>query len=309
MSVCCKSSLMLFAVLSLGIEPTEVNAQTSWPILKPTAEQRRVEAVLQRPVSEMFEEMPLKSLTHYITARFGIVLQLDYRALDDAGVSLKTTMPEFTVSEMKLGSVLEKMLRQVDLTWLMREGMVLITTPEEAENHLETRVYPVADLVVVRRTIRPGSRPYQMGSGRDAGNRWIDPDEWMDFDSLIYVITSTIAPDAWSDVGGPGSIESFAKSRVLVISQTRSVHEQVESLLEALRRGGNVQGLAVEAGIQSTRFPARHHATRSGPRRQTGTRETRTTPRQRTVYRYAPVSQFSTSRSRYIPPGGMSGMF
>jgi hypothetical protein len=31
-----------------------------------------------------------------------------------------------------------------------------------------------------------------------------------DFDSLIDLITSTVEPDLWEDVGGPGSIESFA---------------------------------------------------------------------------------------------------
>ncbi len=30
-----------------------------------------------------------------------------------------------------------------------------------------------------------------------------------DFDSLIELITATIAPDSWDDVGGPGAIESF----------------------------------------------------------------------------------------------------
>src|SRR5438876_1583753 len=30
-----------------------------------------------------------------------------------------------------------------------------------------------------------------------------------DFDSLIELITSTVKPDSWDDVGGPGAIDSF----------------------------------------------------------------------------------------------------
>ncbi len=36
-----------------------------------------------------------------------------------------------------------------------------------------------------------------------------------DFDSLIRLITSTVKPDSWEDVGGPGSVEPFATGVVI----------------------------------------------------------------------------------------------
>ena len=44
-----------------------------------------------------------------------------------------------------------------------------------------------------------------------------------DFDSLIELITTTIDPDSWDDVGGPGSIAEFATNLSLVISQTQEI--------------------------------------------------------------------------------------
>jgi Tfp pilus assembly protein PilF len=41
----------------------------------------------------------------------------------------------------------------------------------------------------------------------------------VDFDSLISLITETVAPDTWNDVGGPGSIEGFPSNLSLVVSQ------------------------------------------------------------------------------------------
>jgi hypothetical protein len=50
------------------------------------------------------------------------------------------------------------------------------------------------------------------------------------------MITGTIAPQSWDVVGGPGSMDYFPYSLDLAFAQTREVHEQVEQLLDRLRR-------------------------------------------------------------------------
>lgn len=62
-----------------------------------------------------------------------------------------------------------------------------------------------------------------------------------DFDSLIDLITNTIAVDSWDEVGGPGHIEPFRANLSLVISQTQEVHEQIQDLLDQLRRLQDLQ--------------------------------------------------------------------
>lgn len=62
-----------------------------------------------------------------------------------------------------------------------------------------------------------------------------------DFDTLINLITSTIAPETWEDVGGAGAIEEFPVNLSLVISQTQDVHEQIADLLDQLRRLQDLQ--------------------------------------------------------------------
>jgi general secretion pathway protein D len=62
-----------------------------------------------------------------------------------------------------------------------------------------------------------------------------------DFDSLIELITSTVAPTTWDEVGGPGSIAPFATNLSLVVSQTQEVHDQIADLLEQLRRLQDLQ--------------------------------------------------------------------
>ena len=88
----------------------------------------------------------------------------------------------------------------------------MITTPEEAESRLTTKVLDVSDLVVCRDK---------------------DDELWDDYDTLIDVITSTIMPTTWDQVGGPGSITgaSLGTAKVLIVSQTQDVHEEIATLL------------------------------------------------------------------------------
>ena len=87
-----------------------------------------------------------------------------------------------------------------------------------------------------------------------------------DFDSLIELITGTIAPTTWSEVGGAGAIKQFATNLSLVISQTQEVHEEIADLLEQLRR---LQDLQVTIEVRfinlSDIFYEQHgHRSRSG---------------------------------------------
>ncbi len=62
-----------------------------------------------------------------------------------------------------------------------------------------------------------------------------------DFDSLIELITATIQPNTWDEVGGPGSVREFATNLSLVVSQTQDVHDEIVDLLEQLRRLQDLQ--------------------------------------------------------------------
>jgi general secretion pathway protein D len=62
-----------------------------------------------------------------------------------------------------------------------------------------------------------------------------------DFDSLMQLIETTIAPDTWEAVGGPSTMAPYRATLSLVVSTTTDVHEQIGDLLESLRRLQNLQ--------------------------------------------------------------------
>jgi len=80
-----------------------------------------------------------------------------------------------------------------------------------------------------------GSMPVGYGPGGLGGGPVAD------FDTLIDLITSTIAPTTWDTVGGPGSVAGFDTNLSLVVSQTQEIHEEIVDLLEQLRRLQDLQ--------------------------------------------------------------------
>lgn len=113
-----------------------------------------------------------------------------------------------------------------------------------------TKVYHVADLVVPLPGAGPGEndaladiaawtrRQQQAASEGSEQLLWqkAPQDAAPDFDTLIDVITSTIAPDTWEMRGGHSKIVPALGSLSLVIHQSREVHQQVADLLEQSRR-------------------------------------------------------------------------
>jgi hypothetical protein len=130
-------------------------------------------------------------------------------------------------------------------------------TPVQDAGKLVVKTYAVADLVVPvdrsEKVIRLGEAVEGGEVAKECGpactgaavspcahNAPATEDE-----RLIKVITCTVVPKSWSEMGGEGTIDYHPLTMSLVISQTPAVHEQVADLLANLRR---LQG--VEVAVQ-----------------------------------------------------------
>ena len=171
-----------------------------------------IDDLLAKQVAWEFKDTQLTDVLESISDR----LLLDRKALDTVGIK-PTTKLTFKLKGVPFRYALAHLLRDLELTWIRRDEAIVITTPEEAERELEMRVYPVADLITA-------DDPLESSSDRE---------HLFDYDSLIELITTVVAPANWDEVGGPGQIDGIYGA--LLIPQSREVHEQVEFLLAALR--------------------------------------------------------------------------
>jgi hypothetical protein len=122
---------------------------------------------LQDNTSLEFIETPLADVIDYLKDLHGIEIQIDTKSLEDVGIGSDTPITR-NLKGITLRSALRLMLKELDLTYVVRDEVLLITTPEEAQSQLITKVYPVADLVLPINS-GAGANPFQMGGGMGGG--------------------------------------------------------------------------------------------------------------------------------------------
>ena len=211
--------VIAFVLLSLcGSLPAAEPDTAARPV--PTPRQWKILAALDSLSEGEFIDNPLSDVVDYFKAKHEIEIQLDTKALEEAGVSTDTPVV-LRLNDITLRSLLRLVLTNLDLTYIVGDGYLFITSKSEAEQKLSTKVYPVQDLV----TLDSEFRPLKDGEQAEA-----------DFASLIDLIVDTVAPTTWDAVGGAGAIKAFEQSQAIAISQTDEAHEEIAVLLEALRR-------------------------------------------------------------------------
>ena len=214
--------LAMVIAAAITIASAKCLAQSSSLVENPLAlaARERIERALDEPASIDVVEQPLKDVAASLQKRHDVLIQLDEKAIIDAGESADLPLTA-NLSNIRLRSALDLLLRPHELNWIIEHDVLVITSDTKARERIETRVYPVRDLVEVH------------------DEHGISDD----YDSLLDVITSTISPTAWSDSGGTGSISPFPNSKALVISQTREIHEEIGNLLTVFRSVRAQQGL------------------------------------------------------------------
>lgn len=123
-----------------------------------TKEQRIMDA-LDTDVDLEYAETPLHEVISDLKDRFGIPIVLSTKKLEEAAISLETPVT-VSLKQISLRAGLRNMLGELGLTYLIKDEVMQITTPEDAGSQLITKVYRVGDLVV---PIAPNSSMFGLG--------------------------------------------------------------------------------------------------------------------------------------------------
>ncbi len=206
-----KQDISLKSALNLILEPLHLGYVIKDEVLKITSEQyRNGELTIHMyPVADLVVPIP-----NFVPgARMGLAGSLHdaYTSLGYGGVNGFTSQSPLAVVASRDGAPNSAMMSS---SLLANVG----SSPNTMAGSMLGSHAPV------------GSGPGGAGGGAAA-----------DFDSLIQLITSTIEPTSWDEVGGSGAIEEFRTNLSLVISQTEDVHDQIRDLLQQLRRLQDLQ--------------------------------------------------------------------
>ena len=173
---------------------------------------QRIQQTLAEPLKTTgleFTKEPLENVVNFLQDEYDIPILLDEPALEDAGLTRDEPV-DTNLHRISLRSALRLLLKTKQLTYVIRDEVLIITTPEEAESELETCVYDVRDLI-----------------GENKKNKEIE--------SLANVIVSCVAKETWAVSGGGEAEIKTLRPGLLVISQTRAVHEEIGGLMALIR--------------------------------------------------------------------------
>lgn len=184
----------------------KANARTAKPKIEliPSGEnsidntEMKIREAMGKRTSVSFVELPLTEAAEHLGQAFDITILIDNRALEEIGLSAEEPA-DVKLRDVSLRSILRLMLKDLDLTYMVKNEVLMITTIEAAEANLITRAYRL---------------PHCMQG---------DPD------SAIDAIQSTVFPDTWDVLGGPSTIRLV--NSVLVISTTERVHEDAIDMM------------------------------------------------------------------------------
>jgi hypothetical protein len=182
----------------------------------------RIERVLRSKLTSAgfeFADAPLEEVVAFIQDTYNIPVELDTPALDEIGIGPDEPIT-IDVRDISLRSALRLLLKQLQLTYVIEDEVLMITTPTEAEAMLTICVYDVRDLIA---------------GPRDAAG----------VDTLIDTIIQTVSTDTWAVNGGGEAAIRSVSGGLIVVSQMQAVHEQIRGLLETIRE---VQKARPDAG-------------------------------------------------------------
>ncbi|MFO0906418.1 MAG: hypothetical protein U0939_25660 [Pirellulales bacterium] len=162
-------------------------------------------AALAKPVTVAFKSKPLGAAIDELTKNVGVDMRLDLLELRGMKINERTPIT-FELRDQSLQTTLDLMLANYQLSWILRDGVLWITTDDVAQGFLKTAVFDVRDLC-------PDSKSSELL--KDAIERQADT-------------------PGWQDDGGPGQIE-FAKPGIMVMQQTERGLDSVQELLENYR--------------------------------------------------------------------------
>jgi hypothetical protein len=123
------------------------NNEASVDLRSKSPAEARIRQELETPTKLEFIETPLNEAVAYLQDLHGIAIQLDQKALADANVFADTPVT-LAVDNVSLRTSLRLLLRPLDLTYVVEDEVLLITTTEVASQEVVNVVYPLGDLAL-----------------------------------------------------------------------------------------------------------------------------------------------------------------
>ena len=163
---------------------------------------------LDEPVSFRFEEIPLSDAVQSIGEMLKMPIRIDAPALEEMGLS-KDESVSFHAEKLPARDAIAAMIDPLDLCLHLRHGLLMVTTPERAEDTAIAKIYFLEGTT---------------GEG--------------DFTSIMDLLQTSVEPETWEALGGTSTMREYHAGMrpALIISAPLDIHRQVAAMLDTIRQ-------------------------------------------------------------------------
>ncbi|TWU10934.1 M56 family metallopeptidase [Allorhodopirellula heiligendammensis] len=161
----------------------------------------RLRTALRREVSSVFKQARLREAIGILSEITDVPFIIDNLALEGIGLTDDTPVT-IGLRNVSLSSYLQLMLRELELTYMIKDEVILITTVEVAEKNPTLKTYTL---------------PIELADRSE---------------KILTALTTNVQPDMWKESGGSSTASMI--DNVLVVSTTEAVHNEVETFLRKI---------------------------------------------------------------------------
>jgi predicted RNA-binding protein Jag len=174
-----------------------------------TEKEKKILKALDTPIDIDLKDSTLQAVLGYLNDKTGLNLDVPKLILEERSITYQTPV-SVSLKNVRVKTVLKKVLSDVGLTYTIAKESVVITTEERAKEMLSTRTYYIGDLI--------GHTGQRLGGLNNLTATMLAVND------IIGVLIGTVEPQSWWVNGGPGTIAFDPKSMSLVVKQTAEVH-------------------------------------------------------------------------------------
>jgi hypothetical protein len=169
-----------------------------------TAKERALVNSLNTPITVNFRGTRLEDVLEYLRTFTGQTILEDKAGLDEVQVNYDTPVTA-NVKGVALRTLLRKVLSELNLTYVVKDETIQITSLTRARELMVVRSYYIADIV--------------------AGVGWQHPAQLVqNINNIIDMVQNSVDPQSWRANGGPGTITFNPGTMSLVVKQSAEVH-------------------------------------------------------------------------------------
>jgi hypothetical protein len=232
---------------AVPVLPSGLDHPLSSDIVQRSKVEARIVEALSQPVDFNIEPQALKDAIDFIAARYQIPIMIDQKGLEDAKVDMSSEV-RGSVPGIAMSDLLDLLLGQLSapLGYDIQHGVLMISTIDKINEHLETIVYDCRDLVSVASleatgmadpkqadlgsqgpvtaAIGPAQTPAKNGSSKKAS------DQVARRPPFIQMVISATGTDVWDEGASISELGGL-----LIVRQNPRVHERIKRLLASIR--------------------------------------------------------------------------